>query len=120
VVNHGEKTTGVGASQSWSGRDGKGSLVFTASDPAKGIEYDLLFEEGAWKSKASLTYSRLNSTQSVVTWKMWGSADIPIIGGYFALLMDRMVGPMFAAGLEKLKRVVEQGDKAGSNGNLGQ
>ena len=44
-VNVGEKTSGVGATQSWEGKDGSGSLVFTATDPQKGIDSVHLKEE---------------------------------------------------------------------------
>ena len=42
-----------------------------------------------------------------VTWGMTGRMELPVIGGYFCLLMDTMVGPMFDTGLSKLKTVVE-------------
>ena len=42
-----------------------------------------------------------------VTWTMSGDMEIPLIGGYFALMMDAMAGKMFDKGLEKLKVTVE-------------
>ncbi|NIT13605.1 MAG: hypothetical protein GTN99_04995 [Candidatus Dadabacteria bacterium] len=43
-----------------------------------------------------------------VVWTMWGNAQIPVMGGYFALLITEGTGPLFEKGLANLKRVVEQ------------
>ena len=43
VITHGEKTKGVGASQSWVGDSGDGALTFTKDSPTEGIEYELVF-----------------------------------------------------------------------------
>ena len=44
-----------------------------------------------------------------VTWEMSGDAGMNVIGRYFGVLMDNMVGPMFESGLEKLKSAAEKG-----------
>lgn len=108
VVTVGDKTSGVGASQSWVGKDGDGSLTFTKSSPTEGIEYDLFFEQGTYQCWAAMTYSVINENTTKVLWRMKGDMNTPIIGGYFALLMDSMVGGMFERGLEKLKEQVEK------------
>ena len=36
IITHGEKTKGVGASQSWVGNNGDGALTFTKDSPAEG------------------------------------------------------------------------------------
>jgi len=46
--------------------------------------------------------------QPKVTWSMSGDMDMPVIGGYFALLMPRMVGGDFEKGLAKLKAQAEK------------
>lgn len=103
----GEQTTGVGASQSWSGEGGDGELTFTASSPSEGVEYDLLFDNGAFQSVAAVQYHALDEQSTEVRWSMAGEIATPIIGGYFALMMDAMVGEMFDQGLDELKRRVE-------------
>jgi len=103
----GEQTTGVGASQSWDGEGGDGELTFTASSPSEGVEYDLLFDNGAFESVAAVKYKTLNEQETEVRWSMSGEIATPIIGGYFALMMDAMVGEMFDQGLDELKRRVE-------------
>lgn len=107
VVRLGEKTQGVGASQSWKGESGDGSMVFTAVSPETGVKYDLSFYEGAQKCRGWIAYEA-RGEQTEVTWGMSGSTSPPI-GGYFVLMMDSMVGPMFEKGLAKLKKAVEAG-----------
>ncbi len=108
-------TEGVGATSSWKGRDGEGNLIVTASDSAKGIEYDLFFDQGKWKSTARINYSVVDATNTTVVWEMEGSVEAPVIGGYFALLMDRMVGPMYEIGLARLKERVESSQAGEEN-----
>lgn len=104
-VTFGRETKGVGASQTWTGKDGVGFLQFTAADEDKGIEYDMKFDE--CPAKGAMRYERMGDGTKV-TWSMSGDVDMPVIGGYFALLMPRMIGPDFQKGLEKLKTQVEK------------
>ena len=39
VITKGEKTEGVGATQSWVGESGDGALTFTKDSPGEGIEF---------------------------------------------------------------------------------
>jgi len=111
VVVLGEKTTGIGASQSWSSDEGNGSLTFTLSSADKGIKYDLYFgnNEGTElnESEAAVLYSPVLE-QTRVVWSMKGEMKLPVIGSYFAAMMDSMVGHMLEKGMVKLKRVVEK------------
>ena len=104
-VTFGEKTKGVGASQTWTGKDGKGSLTFTSSDDKSGIEYDMMFD--TTPAQGGVRYEPKGDT-TTVTWWMKGDMGMPVLGGYFALLMPRMVGPEFQKGLAKLKQQVEK------------
>jgi len=110
AIFKGSKSEGVGASQSWKGDSGEGKLEVTSSAPDKGIVYDLYFDGGDLKSIASMLYSKdaTNTSNTIVTWKMSGSMDIPILGGYFAMLMDGMIGKMFDRGLLRLKSAAEK------------
>ena len=104
----GEKSTGVGASQSWTGKDGDGRLVFVKSDEDKGVGYDLFFMGDENKCYAEMIYNDAGDNSVEVEWNMVGNINIPVVGGYFALMMDRMVGPMFEKGLSNLKTVAEK------------
>jgi len=104
-VTFGKETKGVGASQTWTGKDGVGSLKFTASDPKTGVEYDMMFDKTP--AKGGVRYDQKGDV-TTVTWWLKGDMDTPVIGGYLALLMPRMVGSAFKDGLTKLKREVEK------------
>ena len=105
-ITLGDITQGVGASQSWTGDSGSGELTFTKSDPETGIAYDLTFDE-VYECQSQVTYRSETDGSTHVEWTMTGDTGTPIIGGYFAMLMDSMVGPMFDSGLKKLKAAVE-------------
>ncbi len=107
VVTRGEKTSGVGASQSWVGESGDGALTITKNSPAEGIEYDLVLDGGAYVCESAMTYETLPDGGTKVTWIMNGDMGTPVIGGYFVLMMDSMVGEMFDRGLSNLKVRVE-------------
>jgi hypothetical protein len=102
----GEQTEGVGAGQTWTGKDGGGALTFTASDPETGLTYDMTFNEGGWVSQGVMTYDRTDAGTRV-TWRFEGDVGANPIGRYMGLAMDAFVGPAFEAGLDKLKAQVE-------------
>lgn len=108
VITIGERTTGIGASQSWTDKHGGGSLTFTSWSPEKGIEYDLFFQGGKYKSKSAIKYDTSSQTRTRVHWTLEGDMSMPIIGGYFALFMNYSIGKMFQDGLNQLKTIVEQ------------
>lgn len=105
----GEKTSGVGASQSWVGDGNQGRLTFTVCDPKTGIEYDMAFTNGENESPAK-SWMHLNARpdgSTEVVWGMNGEMSVPVVGGYLAKFADGMIGPMFERGLEGLKREAE-------------
>lgn len=104
-VEFGAETKGVGASQTWTGKDGTGFLKFTASDEDKGIEYEMKLDE--MPANGAIRYERVGDGTKV-TWSMSGDMDMPVIGGYFALLAPRLIGGSFEKGLEKLKAQAEK------------
>lgn len=108
-IEPGAKTHGVGAQQSWTGDSGNGALIFTDSAPETGVRYDLSFDDGAFESRGAVLYHPQGSNTRV-TWQMTGDAGMNIVKRYFGVMMDRMVGPMFDSGLQKLKEKVEKND----------
>lgn len=103
----GDKASGVGASQSWTGESGSGTLKFTASSPQTGIVYDLNFEGDPAVYVSGMTY-KADGSSTIVTWYMKGEMGPIIIGNYFAQLMDSLVGDSFQLGLDKLKEQLEK------------
>ncbi len=102
----GEINAGVGASQSWVGSSGGGQLTFTESSIDKGVVYDMSFEGDPTVYQAGLSYQS-KGTKTLVSWTMKGEMEPIIIGNYFALLMDSLVGDSFVTGLQKLKDISE-------------
>jgi len=105
-ITLGEKTAGVGASQSWTGSDGPGSLEFKKSSPRDGVEFALYLQEGQEPIDAALQYAVANGKTNV-EWSMAGDFDLPVFGGYMAWMVEKIVGPTYERGLESLKSKVE-------------
>ena len=98
-----EKPTGVGASQTWTSKNGNGELKFTKADE-KEVAWDMLFDK-KYASKGSLSYARAGD-DTRVAWRMHGQND-DFMGKWMAVAMPYMVGPMFDEGLVDLKKKVE-------------
>ncbi len=103
-TTYGPTTTGVGASQTWTGKDGLGELTLTSSDPQTGVEYDIVFDERFMATGVLHYEATPNGT--LVVWSMKGEMD-NFISRYMGLLMNALVGPDLESGLGKLKAVVE-------------
>lgn len=105
--------SGVGASMSWQSEDpsvGTGSQEIIASSLEDGIAMRLNFgEQGDATSQYILTSTAPSETS--VTWKFETDFGYDIVGRYFGLVMDSMIGPSYEKGLEKLKSEMEQGDR---------
>ena len=107
----GEIRSGIGASQSWTDeKSGKGSLVFTACSLEQGVAYDLYFNDDQETCLVDLKYETLESGELLVMWTMKGEVSVPVVGPYFARMMDSMLGPMFEGGLANLKELAESED----------
>ena len=105
-IQLGEISQGAGATQEWTGGEGKGYLEITQSSPTNGLDYLLRFGNDEQDTKGKFSYQS-KSDQTDVSWSMAGEMTIPVIGPYAVMIMDTMAGPMLEKGLEKLKGVVE-------------
>ena len=111
VTTLGDKTTGVGASQSWTSKDGDGELTLTKCDPATGIAYEMAFimEGERFPSTSAMTYKAVDGGTEV-TWTMqgdWKGAMPPIVDAWMKIFTPMMIGGMFDQGLQNLKGLVE-------------
>ncbi len=101
-----QPSSGPGATLTWSDQSGTGKLTILDSSPKTGIDYELAFGETGDKAKAFIHYQPIaNGTR--VEWQMRGSMDIPVVGGYFAMLVEKITAKAYQAGLQKLKALVE-------------
>ncbi len=106
-IEPGPIRSGVGASQSWTDKTGRGRLVFTHCDPQAGVGYDLFFNDDEQKCLVELNYRTLQDGAVDVVWRIEGTVEVPVVGPYFARMMDSMLGPMFEDGLQRLKELAE-------------
>ena len=112
VTALGEKTTGVGAKQSWtSSKAGDGEVEFTECDESTGIAYDMTFimKNKRAPAKASIRYAPAGDGTEV-TWSMAGdlaSMMPPVMRGLMKPIMCGMIGKNFARGLLSLQEKVE-------------
>ena len=107
---------GEGAKMTWSGNHpdvGSGSqtiLSSTADKVVVALEFD-----ATWKATSTTTIDAFDDGKSAVRWSFY--KDLPItldgkflegiIGRYYGLAMDHLVGDDYAQGLENLKTLVE-------------
>ena len=102
----GDISSGIGASQTWTGNGGGGSLIFTHSSVKEGIVYDLVFDGDTSIFVTEMHY-QIDNDSTTVSWVMKGKMEPVIIGSYFAQLMDTLVGDNFYLGLTNLKKAIE-------------
>lgn len=105
--------TGAGAKQSWSGNAqvGTGSQEILESTPYRFIKIKLVFggSSGDYRTSYALE-SEPSGTR--VTWGFDADYGNSVMGRYFGLLSDTMLGPDYEKGLARLKALAETLPKA--------
>jgi hypothetical protein len=107
VISYGSVTAGVGASQSWTDRNGGGRLELLVCQPGR-VEYDVYFSGSETAHRTVMSASAGDDGYLLVSWTMSGEMDVPVVGPYLKLLADRLMGPMFERGLASLKVAAER------------
>lgn len=99
---------GMGAKWAWESKsEGTGSMEFTRVEPDRTVEYALSFPEFGMRSTGALKLEpQGNATR--ITWTNAGDVGGNPLKHYLTLMMDRMVGPDFEAGLANLKALAEK------------
>jgi uncharacterized protein YndB with AHSA1/START domain len=99
---------GMGAKWSWESKtEGTGSMEITRVEPDRVVEYSLSFPEYGMRSAGTLRLEPAgNATR--ITWTNAGDMGGNPLKHYLTLVMDRMVGPDFEAGLANLKALAER------------
>lgn len=98
-----------GASSGWawkSATEGDGKMTLTAVEPPARVAYDLYFPDFDSTSTGDLRFTA-EGGGTRVTWGMDGDMGGNPLMHWMALLMDRMVGKDFEAGLANLKALAE-------------
>lgn len=100
---------GVGAKMSWSGNDevGSGTQEIVESVPYERIALRLVFGDfpGTFSARFELE-DEGGATR--VRWIFEGDYGGSIVGRWFGVLAERMIGPDYERGLARLKSLVEQ------------
>ncbi len=105
-ITYPEQTSGVGGSYSWVGEDGAGNMKTLAVSPNDSISQEMQFEDFPPSNVYWKFEKEENGTN--VTWGM-KSESMPFMLKFYAVIsggMDKMVGPNFERGLEKLDSIV--------------
>lgn len=105
-ITYPEQTSGTGGSYSWIGEDGAGNMKTLATSPYDSILQEMQFGDFP-PSKAYWKFEKAENGTNV-TWGM-KSENIPFMLKFYAAIsggMDKMVGPDFERGLEKLDSMI--------------
>jgi effector-binding domain-containing protein len=108
VYNYEGSETGVGAKMSWTSDNpnvGKGSQEIIVSEPYEKITNQMIFGDFE-PASASFELSETENGTKVV-WSYDQDMGLNIIGRYFGLMMDKMLGPDYESGLADLKEMIE-------------
>ncbi len=109
-LEFGSPEVGAGASYRWTGdKLGRGQMALTRAEPGKGVWFDLEFEGGESKATGSLTFEAAGEGALRLVWMIEGDLGRSPVGRYVGLFIDRMVGPDFEQGLERLRARLEGG-----------
>ena len=106
VVTYGDKTVGVGASDSWTSKEGPGKMETVAVVPNKSINQKIAFGDYE-PGDIYWTFEEV-SEGTKVTWGMKADNN-PFIFKFFAALSggwNNMLGPMEEKGLNNLEKVI--------------
>jgi len=102
--------SGPGAVYGWSGnrKAGQGWMEITAATEPSRVQIDLVFER-PWKARNDTLFTiDQEGSGSRVTWSMTGKKTVLTkMMGLFTS-MDKMVGPDFEKGLERLRATTEK------------
>ena len=103
--------SGVGATMSWQSEDsqvGSGSQKIVESRSPSFVKSELVFGEDPNPGYAIFELEELGPRETKVTWSFDADFGSNIIGRYFGLFMDGMLGPSYEEGLQSLKKNIEK------------
>lgn len=108
-VTYGEKTSGEGASYSWTGKStGSGTMTIIETEAPIRVEYELKFHTDDVPAYSTMRLEAIDATTTKVVWSFHGDLGRSPIARYFGLLIDEMVGASFETGLANLKALCEK------------
>ncbi|MEK6805354.1 MAG: SRPBCC family protein [Pseudomonadota bacterium] len=107
VVSYGGPEIGVGAKMAWDGEQGSGSQEIIESTPYERVGIRLVF--GGFENDRYIAAYRLEPVGATATRVIWNfdAQYTSMLGRYFGLMTDAMLGPDYEEGLANLKALVE-------------
>lgn len=109
---------GVGAQQAWSSQDpnvGSGSQEIIATEPDRSVSVRLVFS-GFDSENTAVHHLSPEGEGTRVVWSYDSVFHGNLLGRYFGLLLDKMLGPDYEKGLARLKTLVESLPKTDFSG----
>jgi len=110
-ITYSEQTKGIGGSYSWEDDDGVGNMKTVAATPYESIEQSMQFQDYE-PSKVTWKFESKDGKTNV-TWIMNGN-KVPFGFKLYAVFsggFDKMIGPGFERGLEKLDSLIIESTK---------
>ncbi|MEP7154785.1 MAG: SRPBCC family protein [Betaproteobacteria bacterium] len=107
-VTYSGSPAGVGAKWSWESKsEGNGTMECTGAEFNRSVSYKLTFSDfdGAFNGRLEFTPADKGVQ---VKWIAEGDVGSNPLMRYFALVMDRMMGPDFEGSLKNLKEMAER------------
>ncbi|RMG36185.1 MAG: hypothetical protein D6720_05695 [Gammaproteobacteria bacterium] len=105
-----DPSSGVGARMSWLSQDGTtelGSMELIRAEPPRLVAFRLQFGDKG-DGLARFRLDPIDSGGTRVTWTFETAFGWDIFSRYVGLMLDRMLGPSYDAGLKALKASVER------------
>ena len=99
-------SAGPGAGYAWSSAASTGKLTITASDPSRGVSYEMAMEANDTPAAGSITYAA-DGASTKVTWHDEGEFGKPF-GGYMVGIMEEQLGAHLESSLGTLKSMSEE------------
>jgi len=112
IINYGEKTSGEGASYSWSSEEmGEGEIETLKSNPHTSIDQKITFKTPFGESTSEIYWEFIKQGDStMVTWGMKGEQSFMEKAAFVFQeeSMNEMMKPMFVKGLDNLEQVIKE------------
>jgi hypothetical protein len=100
---------GAGATMRWMSENpdvGSGEMTITGAEPGEAVHLKMDFGHG--RVALSDIVVQPHDGGVLTTWSFDTDLGYSIVGRYLGLFMDRMLGPDFETGLDKLKQLAER------------
>lgn len=106
LVTYSGPDVGVGATMAWSGEQGGGSQEIIATKANESVDIKLVFDGFEGDDYVAHYTLQPTATGTLMTWS-FDAEYRGVIGRYFGLIMDDMLGPDYEDGLNNLKALIE-------------